>query len=478
MDNITLKSAETAGPSGKAIRIDLPPYTYPFNVNTPHSGNYEWYSGKGDNLNNVLTRKLTLPTKAQLKFWTWYDIELEWDYGFVEVSNDNGTSWSTVNGSITTNSDPNGNNQEGNGITGSSGGWVHATFDLSHYGGQKMMLRLRYKTDGATQGMGWTIDDISIKGFSDDVESGNQGWDANGWTVFKGRDLIKTSHYYMAEWRTPRGFDVSMNNWYNIIKGNTAEMFSAGHGMLLWYRNSQYNENSVGLHPWAGGWQVVDSHPYMILANSTKDWANFLFNPDPDMDMPFRTRIQLADAAFGLQPTKEQPIKSWFEVLTDSKLPSLSGVPIFDDSKTYLDDKWEPWFYTNQFSTYIRNSINSVDTPAYGLKITVKDENSKAGIINVDFSKLPLNIISILPATRTVSNDVGEKRTFIINVDQKANITWFINGTKVQSNTSVSTSTYLNESAAQGSWNVTSVASNINGTDVYSWNWTVRKNSE
>jgi hypothetical protein len=216
----------------------------------------------------------------------------------------------------------------------------------------------------------------------------------------------------------------------------------------------------------------------MILANSTKDWANFLFNPDPDMDMPFRTRIQLADAAFGLQPTKEQPIKSWFEVLTDSKLPSLSGVTIFDDSKTYLDDKWEPWFYTNQFSTYIRNSINSVDTPAYGLKITVKDENSKAGIINVDFSKLPLNIISILPATRTVSNDVGEKRTFIINVDQKANITWFINGTKVQSNTSVSTSTYLNESAAQGSWNVTSVASNINGTDVYSWNWTVRKNSE
>ena len=42
---------------------------------------------------------------------------------------DDGATWTTVPGNRTTNSNPNGNNR-GNGITGLSGGWVSATFDL------------------------------------------------------------------------------------------------------------------------------------------------------------------------------------------------------------------------------------------------------------------------------------------------------------------------------------------------------------
>lgn len=382
--NILLKSAETPGPANKAIRVLLPPYSYLFEVNEPHSGKYEWYSGKGDNLNNVLTREFSLPENAKLTFWTWYDIELDWDYGFVEVSTDGGTTWATVQGSITTNFDPNGNNQEGNGITGSNG-WVHASFDLSAFGGQTVLLRFRYETDMAVQGLGWTIDDISINGFSDDVEIGNQGWNTNSWKIFEGTANIETFHYYMAEWRTPRGFDASMTNWYNALDDNTVETFSASPGMLLWYRNGRYNDNWVGEHPWAGGWQVVDSHPDLILANDTKWLANLLFDPDPNLDLPFRTRIQLADATFGIKPTQEQPIRSWFGLPTESNIHALPGVPTFDDSINYVDNRWEPWFYSNSDSWLIRNSISSVDTPTYGLKITVKDEIPNAGMINVDF---------------------------------------------------------------------------------------------
>ena len=155
-------------------------------INEPYSGSYEWYSGMGDNLNNTLTQEFSLPAGAQLTFQTWYDIEENWDYGYVEASTDGGATWKTVAGNITTNTNPNGFNFKGNGITGNSGGWVDATFNLSVYGGQTVLLSFRYETDGAIQGPAWTIDDIAINGFFDDVESGSQGWTADGWYIMDG----------------------------------------------------------------------------------------------------------------------------------------------------------------------------------------------------------------------------------------------------------------------------------------------------
>jgi len=189
--NITLRSATSAGPAKKAIQVRLPNYTYLFEVNEPYSGSYEWYSDKGDNLNNTLTQEFTLPAGAELTFWTWYDIEEGWDYGYVEVSIDGGATWATVQGNITTNTDPNGNNSEGNGITGNSGGWLLATFDLSAYESETVLLRFRYETDFIFQHLGWTVDDITINSFFDDVESGNQGWTADGWYIFEGSSTIE-----------------------------------------------------------------------------------------------------------------------------------------------------------------------------------------------------------------------------------------------------------------------------------------------
>lgn len=386
-NNITLRSAEMPGPATKAIQVRLPSYSYQFLVNEPYSGSYEWYSDKGDNLNNTLNQEFTLPAGAQLTFWTWYDIELDWDYGYVEVSTDGGATWATIEGNITTNSDPNGNNQEGNGITGNSGGWVLATFDLSAYGGQTVVLSFRYETDAVFQGLGWTVDDITINGFFDDVEGGNMGWTANGWYIFEGEAEIETFHYYMAEWRTPRGFDVSMTNWYYpLFIGNRVERFSASAGMLVWYRNGRYTENWVGVHPWAGGWLLVDAHPELVLADDLVWLANLLFEPDPNMGLPLRTRVQLADATFSLDPTEQQPFIRWESVPTNSYLPALPGVPTFDDGITYVDSSWAPWFYADPYGWYIRNSISSVHTPTYGLKITVERSNPNGGRVSVDFS--------------------------------------------------------------------------------------------
>lgn len=159
----------------------------------PYGGIYEAASGGG---NMVTDRMLALntPVSGTLTFWTWYDIEEEWDYGFVEVSSD-GVNWAPIAGNITsTSDDPNGSTAWANSliggqttsdtvITGNSGGWVEANFDLT---ADDYYVRFSYYTDEAVNGQGWFIDDVAINGFSDDFESGDGSWNLGGWTVTTG----------------------------------------------------------------------------------------------------------------------------------------------------------------------------------------------------------------------------------------------------------------------------------------------------
>ncbi len=93
-----------------------------------------------------------------LEFSAWYDIEINWDYAYVEVSPD-GVAFTSIPGNITTTTNPYGNNR-GHGITGSSGGWITARFDLSAYAGQEIYARISYDTDGAVLEEGIYVDDI------------------------------------------------------------------------------------------------------------------------------------------------------------------------------------------------------------------------------------------------------------------------------------------------------------------------------
>ena len=53
------------------------------------------------------------------------------------------------------------------------------------------------------------------------------------------------------------------------------------------------------------------------------------------------------------------------------------------------------------------------------------------------------------------------------------NVKWYINGTEVSSNTSVTTANYTNTSARAGIWNVDAIATNANGSVMHSWIWNV-----
>ncbi len=156
--------------------------------NKAHSGRYEWYSHRGDESDTRLTHSFDFSavSTATLKYWAWYDIEPDWDYGYVEVSVNDGKTWKILETPHTSAANPSGN-AYGAGYTGKSGGsggpiWVEENINLSAYGGQKILLRFEYVTDDAVNHQGWTIDDLSIPeiGFFDEVENGSGDWQAEG----------------------------------------------------------------------------------------------------------------------------------------------------------------------------------------------------------------------------------------------------------------------------------------------------------
>jgi len=152
-----------------------------------HSGAALWWSDRADGLDSTLTRTVDLRAAKSpvLSFWTWYEIEPDYDYAYVAVSDDGGQRWHPLAGTGTTNDDPNGANL-GNGFTGRSGGgkdavWTKVEVDLSAYAGKQVQLRFEYVTDQGYNASGVALDDVEIPeiGFGAYAES-DAGWTAEG----------------------------------------------------------------------------------------------------------------------------------------------------------------------------------------------------------------------------------------------------------------------------------------------------------
>ena len=148
----------------------------------PHGGDRCWWSNRGDSIDSTLTREFDLSTvaSATLRFWSWYDIEEAFDYGYVAVSVDGGDRWEALEGTFTTDDDPTGSSL-GNAYTGRTADWQEDVVDLTPYVGAPVLVRFNYITDESLNNAGWCIDDITLAelGYEDDVESPSD-WDAQG----------------------------------------------------------------------------------------------------------------------------------------------------------------------------------------------------------------------------------------------------------------------------------------------------------
>ncbi len=150
----------------------------------PHSGSYAFWSNRGDESDMTLTKEFDLTSvsgPAELSYWTWYDLEKDYDYLYLEASIDGGQAWKIIKTPSSTDSNPAGNSF-GWGYTGKSNDWIQEKVDLSEFSGKKVQLRFEYVTDAAVNGDGLLLDDISIDAikYKSDFEADAGGWDAKG----------------------------------------------------------------------------------------------------------------------------------------------------------------------------------------------------------------------------------------------------------------------------------------------------------
>jgi hypothetical protein len=114
-----------------------------------------------------------------LTFDTKYDLEETWDFGFVQVSTDDGQTWTSLSNADTRSDYADGAHPKVvdnvPGFTGSTGGaWVAESFDLSPYAGMDILVAFRCVTDWAFAEDGWFIDNVMVNGetISDGSDAG------------------------------------------------------------------------------------------------------------------------------------------------------------------------------------------------------------------------------------------------------------------------------------------------------------------
>ena len=143
-----------------------------------------WWSNMGDVIDSTLTARLDLRQveRPLLEYSVWFSIEEDWDFAYVEVSEDNGRAWTILETPLSSTADPL-NVSFGPGYTGATQGWHRESVPLDQWSGQEIMLRFQYITDAAIHDHGLCLQDIQVAGQEADSKLDAE-WIPNGfvWT--------------------------------------------------------------------------------------------------------------------------------------------------------------------------------------------------------------------------------------------------------------------------------------------------------
>ncbi len=347
---LKLGPAEHATKKSQGAFVLLPDKVTPLNLGDPYAGGAFYYSEKGDNLDNSMTKSVTVGDgvfSAQVR----YEIEDDYDYAYLTVDGE------PVETSESTTADPNSANR-GYGITGDSGGdWVGLTADLSTYAGQTVDVGFEYITDGAAVETGFQADQITLDGTVIGSAESDEGWNFDGFRTTTGSEEQSFFNAYILANRQYVGYDSALKTGpYNFGFGNTkpdwVEHFPYQDGLLIDYWNTQYADNNVGDHPGEGLVLPVDAHPDLLR------WSDSTL---------MRPRIQSYDSTFGTQNT------DGFTLHLNgvpAQVPSQKAQPVFDDTKSWWTGGSVPGRY--------QPGWNGVNVPQTGTTVRVVSENRNA----------------------------------------------------------------------------------------------------
>ncbi len=366
--------------NGEAYAVALPgrQLVDPAVIASGASGKRVWYSRQGNdfgcvptgghNLDIVIPGLADLPagTVVKASFKSLWDIEWDYDYGFVmtgipdEAGKVTYASAASEKGYTTpATQNPNTNSclsKFGNGLTGTSTSYeagtepidrvlgeyakptfVQDSYDVSALAGKAgSVLRFSYATDPGLARLGWLIDDVLVTAtvggvekvlFQSDFENGKGGPNdpavypggckedlsvsggtcTEGWAYLEAGTPSSQEHAYLLELRDRSGFDVDGRG--EADRGPTAFV----PGVLLTYTDEAHGYGNVG----------TDNPPAQTPLDS---------KPQPEEDAP-----NLNDATFGADTS-----------YTDAKAtPHIDNYsePTRDASKDADADGAQPWVF-------------------------------------------------------------------------------------------------------------------------------------
>lgn len=301
----------------------------------PH-GHYEWWGGRQNDsqASMTLAAPVTLPQQWPTALYVdlAYDIEQDYDYLHVQISTDDGQTFSDLTNDST---DPN-----AMAFTGTGSSWPdfkREKFDLSAYAGKSVRLRFLYATDAGTVNQGPYIDDIDIEEdgntsgngaviFSDDAENGDAKWIYSEPWERVGATRTFTQSYYL-QWR-----NVSPTGGYDRSLAQSDWRYGpANPGLLVWYSNSLYSDNNItgaltdlpSFGP-KGRMLVVDAHPEPYR------WQDIVAAGFPNEAANLNSRGQMRDATFSLSDTP-----SFLYGDERTAFDGRPGVGLFSDAQGY-----------------------------------------------------------------------------------------------------------------------------------------------
>ena len=317
----------------------------PQKVESQASAPYVWHSGRGNdfgcqpkaghNLDIALPELESVPegTPITVKFKSSWDIEWDFDYGFVLGTTDGATyhSFPSEKGYTTAKATNPNNiaclNNNDNGLTGTSGAYaagpaqvaldrargsfesgspfVEDEYDISqHAGDSNFVLRLSYFTDPGLDRPGWFIDDLEITAGDQVIYSSDFSQEdelrlfpggcgeggrrvaakcTDGWTWLKADEPSALDHAYYLELRDRSGFDFESHG--EADRG----LIGWAPGVLVEYTDEIRGYGNIGSTP--PRQHYLDSQPqpdYDCGDNLTED------HPEPAALTPPRCQ----DAAF------------------------------------------------------------------------------------------------------------------------------------------------------------------------------------